>query len=389
MAAWRNLFSRHHAPGEGNTGGSPNLDPNRRFVRALDDAEVMLRYAAESGVEVDPQTREMVLRARSIRHTPSEQWDQQVLADLLTALTALSHALQPVSARSLREYYRVREGARVVHYYVKVTLLLAVIIVPVSVATFVTSALTNAMQADITKANELAVKLRTELGPPQASDIGMRDVITDLQTYGSTVRSLFARANELNHFILPRVDVPEPLKDVPDNASQQVKDARAAELKAKFELAVPVPDTVKARDDMTETYQDVRFFAMRIISDVSIFYGAIATCILPVLYALLGTCAFLLRNFEEKLNTRTYVPSSADSARFIVAAIGGAVVGLFNNFTITDKASIPPLGIAFLVGYAVDVFFELLNGIIKSFNRNVPAASSATAVAAQQAKPQP
>jgi hypothetical protein len=61
--------------------------------------------------------------------------------------------------------------------------------------------------------------------------------------------------------------------------------------------------------------------------------------------------------------TRTFVPSVANSARFLIAAIGGAVVGLFDNFTITQGASIPPLAIAFLVGYAVDVFFSSLEGV--------------------------
>jgi hypothetical protein len=76
--------------------------------------------------------------------------------------------------------------------------------------------------------------------------------------------------------------------------------------------------------------------------------------------------------------TRTFTPSVADSARFLIAAIGGAVVGLFNNFTIGQGASIPPLAIAFLVGYAVDVFFAFLEGALQTFTRgagNAPPAS--------------
>jgi len=61
------------------------------------------------------------------------------------------------------------------------------------------------------------------------------------------------------------------------------------------------------------------------------------------LYALLGTCAYLLRTFEEQMNSRTFLPSEANSARFLIAAIGGAVVGLFNNFTMAQGASLSPL----------------------------------------------
>jgi len=64
----------------------------------------------------------------------------------------------------------------------------------------------------------------------------------------------------------------------------------------------------------------------------------------------------------------------------MIAAIAGAVVGLFNNFTISQGASIPPLAIAFLVGYAVDVFFSFLEGLIQAFTKNKSAAVPAPRV---------
>ena len=58
-----------------------------------------------------------------------------------------------------------------------------------------------------------------------------------------------------------------------------------------------------------------------------------------------------------------------------IQGIGGAVVGLFNNFAITKGASIPPLAIAFLVGYGVDVFFAFLEGMLQTFTRSAPSPS--------------
>ena len=113
----------------------------------------------------------------------------------------------------------------------------------------------------------------------------------------------------------------------------------------------------------------MRYFAQNLVDDVSFFYGAISACVLPALYALLGTCAYLLRSFEQQMANRTFTPSVANSARFLIAAIGGAVVGLFNNFTIGQGASISPLAIAFLVGYAVDVFFTFLEGMLQAFTK--------------------
>jgi hypothetical protein len=143
-----------------------------------------------------------------------------------------------------------------------------------------------------------------------------------------------------------------------------------AEIKRALQLPTALPNFAVAANDRTVVYQDVRYFAQSAIDDVSFFYGAISTCVLPALYALLGTCAYLLRTFEQQMAAKTFIPSKANSARFLIAAIGGAVVGLFNNVAIGQTVSIPPLALAFLVGYAVDVFFAFLEGMIQPFARS-------------------
>jgi len=344
-------------------GAAEHLKPAAYFVSALDDAERLMKYAAETGVDIDETARAAVLSARSAMTTG---WTEAASAGLLRALTQLAARLKPVTAESLRAYHH--ETRVTVRTYLRIAIVLACIIVPASIATFVTSAVSTALREDITKANTLAVKLRAELGPPSASGapaeipkgIGEADVISDLQDYASLVRVINARARKLNHFVVPRQKLP-----FEDTMTDE-------ERKQKFELPVGIPDLVVARDNVTNTYQDVRYFAQMLLTDVAVFYGALTACVLPVLYALLGTCAYLIRTFEDQMSSRTFTPSAANSARFLIAAIGGAVVGLFNNFAITDTASLPPLALAFLVGYAVDVFFTFLEGLMKAFAR-VPA----------------
>jgi hypothetical protein len=330
------------------------------FISALDDAERLMKYAAETGVDMDETSRAAVLRARSALTTG---WTEAIGAGLLQALTQLAARLKPVTAESLRAFHH--ETRVTVRTYLRVAIVLACIIVPASIATFVTSAVSTAVRDDILKANALAVKLRAELGPPSATGavaeipkgIGEADVIADLQDYASLVRIINARARKLNHFVVPS-------QKLPFEDSGSLSDE---ERKQRFELPVGLPDLVVARDNVTNTYQDVRHFAQMLLTDVAVFYGALTACVLPVLYALLGTCAYLIRTFEDQMSNRTFTPSAANSARFLIAAIGGAVVGLFNNFAITDTASLPPLALAFLIGYAVDVFFTFLEGLMKAF----------------------
>jgi len=381
--------SASDAPHEASAGGAnvTYSEPPAYFDEALQDAERMLKYAAEIGVDIDADTRDHVLEARAASGTG---WNEEVTANLLAALTKLAAQLRPITAESLKA--SSDNTRQTVRTYWWVAICLAVVIVPFSIVSFVTSAIATAIRADVTTANDLAVKLRAQLGPPTAlpaaaasatgavaaansaaqlpPGVNQVDVITQLQLYASTIRSIDARARQLNVLVLHAER--DPFASLRKNPEM---------IHAKFQLPEGLPNLSEAAEDRTQVYQDVRYFAQSLLDDVSFFYGAITACLLPVLYALLGTCAYLLRTFEKQMALRTFIPSSANSARFLIAAIGGAVVGLFNNFTITEGASIPPLSIAFLVGYAVDVFFAFLEGLLQTFTKNTtsspaPAAAS-------------
>jgi hypothetical protein len=348
--------------------------PPAWFEEALEDAERLLKYTAEFGIETGDDVRDHILQARSA--AGGKGWDEETAANLLGALTKLAARLKPVTAESLKACCD-RTAATVRNYWL-VAICLAAIIFPISLASFVGSAISNVMRADIVTANDLAVKLRSQLGPPQTvvetagptagapASTSVRDSateISELQLFATTVRAIDARARQLNVLVFhverdPFADIRQDPKKIHDT----------------FQLPGGLPNLVKAADDLTTVYQDVRYFGQSLLDDVSFYYGAIAVCLLPALYALLGTCAYLLRTFEQQMSSRTFTPSDANSARFLIAAIGGAVVGLFNNFTFGQGASIPPLAIAFLVGYAVDVFFAFLEGLLQVFARkNAPA----------------
>jgi hypothetical protein len=377
-------------------------EPFPDFDRAVDDAMCLLMYAAETGKKVDDTTRASILRAKT---ATSAGADDTVTANLLAALTTLAAALSPVTADSLRaSSSQTKPTIRSLRLW---TCILALPIILFSVLAFVSSAISTAIRTDITTANELLIKLRGELGTPAAPTAGTPeapelpkglnegDVITQLQQYASTIRAIDARSRQLNWFVFHaerdpfavlrwnpqliekiRLDGKVDEKEAVTEAEKENEDNQH-KLKSLFQLPVGLPNKPKALDDLTVTYQDVRSFAQDILDLVSVYYGAIATCLLPVLYALLGTCAYLLRCFEEELRTVTFMPSSrANWARFLIAGIGGAVVGLFGNFTITQGASISPLAIAFLVGYAVDVFFAFLEGLLQAFSKRKGSAGS-------------
>jgi hypothetical protein len=66
--------------------------PPAYFGEALEDAERLLKYAAESGIDIDQDTRDHILQARS---AIGVGWDEETAAGLLSALAKLAARLKP------------------------------------------------------------------------------------------------------------------------------------------------------------------------------------------------------------------------------------------------------------------------------------------------------
>lgn len=89
----------------------------------------------------------------------------------------------------------------------------------------------------------------------------------------------------------------------------------------------------------------------------------------PFLAAGLGTCVYLLRVTQEKLKTRTFDPAYIPShlIRLLLGMMAGGSIVLFPNL-LTDTATrinfdITHGLIAFILGYAVDIYYALLDNI--------------------------
>lgn len=353
-----------------------HVDP-AHFKDTLEDAEHLLKYAAEIGIEIDGPTRDAILEARA---TFNAAWDETTAAHLLAALTRLASRLKPVTAESLKASKDGESSATGRRYWV-IAIVLAVLIIPYSLASYVTSSISDSIRKDIATANDLAVKLTTQVPTPELPPgLNRSDVVTELQTFASTIRGIDSRASQLNWFILRKIK--DPFEELRPGAAKDPAKSQemAKELKEKLQLPVPLPnDLSMVSADRISVYQDVRYYGQSVVDDVSMWYSAFATCILPVLYALLGTCVYLVRTFEQEMSSRTFMPSHADFHRFLIAGIAGAVVGFFSNFAINTGTSVSPLAVAFLAGYAVDVFFAFLDGLMQAFMKKNAAGSASTA----------
>lgn len=310
--------------------------------KLLEDAEYLLDYAAGSGITLDEEMVKTIVTAEA-----ADTLDSDDTVKAIAAVTALSAALQPVTAKTLRACKD--EADRTVKTYRRVAIVLGIFLLVSSVFSFVTTRLSAQLDADITVANELAISLNAlaisaAAGPEARASVNAdtRNT-TNLQLFLTTIRDMHRVALRLNALVM----------------------SQGTNLGA-MEVGFPVDIYEEVRTKLP-VFQAVRSFAKDTQEKTALYYGALSNLLLPPLYAILGACAYLLRSFSEQVRARTFLPSRTDSARFIIAAIGGGAVGLFNNFTLGE--SFPPLAIAFLVGYATDIFFSFLDRLQQSFTK--------------------
>jgi hypothetical protein len=92
--------------------------------------------------------------------------------------------------------------------------------------------------------------------------------------------------------------------------------------------------------------------------------------VLPLLYGLLGSLAYILRTLSREIHNVTFTRGSEIrySLRWPLGMLGGVTVGLFfDPSDLTGFAVITPLGLAFLAGYGVELLFTGLDRMVSAF----------------------
>jgi hypothetical protein len=335
-------------------GGTDRPDgvPTRRQVLKdiLDDAICLLEYAAEAGIVVEAELAQRIIEAGQ---RGDAAWADASAGSLLNDITRLGALLHPVTAVTLRA--TKKQAHKTIESYKRIAITLAAFVVPWSLAAFVFANINTSITNDIAIANQLVVSLHAQIEAPAAqaaesTQIAPINALSDLQEFASTMRSIYRHTQELIWF-------------VPGTEKDPVKKGTRLELDTN--LSGQIGPMRKNLDELTDAYQQIRSFAKYAQDDGAAACGAVTTCILPILYALLGACAYLLRIFSGQLTTRTFAPSYSTIARFVIASIAGGIVGLFNNFGTGQLATLSPLAIAFVAGYAADVFFSFIDGAVQ------------------------
>ncbi|HXZ00564.1 MAG TPA: hypothetical protein VEI03_11225 [Stellaceae bacterium] len=332
-----------------------------------EDAARLLRYAAERPGAL---THEVTAPIIAVLDAPRrEAIDTATSVAFWRAVNALAAAIHPATIDSIRPA-AIRIAARRRHAYYALSFLLLVLIVPLSILSFASSAISN----DI--------------------DTAAASVCTLIQC-GPTLGPGPSPPQPLLRPAAPAADAPAPADNAPATAASAPASAtkdwtatdwalfRAAQFISYHlvwlndiyfwwgrganhdEIAKEIADIATVTNIYAHFYV-LAATTTKVQSQNRIFYGVIGGYILPVLYALLGATAFGLRALSEEIATSTVQRTAAARAymRLMLAALTGSVIGLFSDFT--KGLLLSPLAAAFLVGYGVEIVFAFLDAVIRS-----------------------
>jgi hypothetical protein len=110
-------------------------------------------------------------------------------------------------------------------------------------------------------------------------------------------------------------------------------------------------------------YQSLRDYWQESCTSYKDMRDGLSTYLLPLLYALLGAALCDLRSRFGRVDGDGRQLASLGGARYATAIIAGAVVGVFTSF-FPPSLSLPPLLVAFLLGYSVEIFTSQLDALI-------------------------
>jgi hypothetical protein len=361
--------------------GQPDFATTREFDIALVDAGNLLEHAASVGLFPDegPNAADIVIRdlVQAQEAARTGTLTAQITIAFWIAYGRLARLSAPVSAASLTGSRHVR----MVGMKIRATLVVLLVIAS-SIFLFMSTATLNETQDLIDQQNATSLKLRADLQLLRNSTRGGDGVTTQgasgIGVFDETVEFSRRSASLLQSAIRLHASFTPWWFNLSGNDVTFNQDNK----RGMTHLNVPpeistVSEIEKEAVYQIEVYQYIREYALVLSKIDSLIYSSLSTYLLPTIYALLGAFLYGFRMYSRLIRRKEF-----HSARYFIAAIAGLVVGLFGSL-LPKGMAIPPLAIAFLVGYAVEAFFSRLDDLI----RKLKAADSTEASPATQTSP--
>ena len=358
------------ASGRGAGQQSDSAFTTSEFAAALDDADILLDYAAGNSQPKDAIPVEIVKDIVLAR----QAWQMGAVSsetaiNFWLAYAKLSRLTKPVTGASVRECRTASlKGEK------QWAMVLVIIITVASIFLFMNNTSATDTSNLIEQQNAAALKLWSDLQVLRAGDAGHLVEASNIPRTGTASDAAFA-----NLVFEEAVEFSRRSQWLLQSANKLHSFNFWSEIKppgteTDFLILPEISNVARIMEQgelQIRKYQELRNYAMALYKTDAI-YGALTTYLLPTGYALLGAFLYGFRLSSRLIRRKCYLPSAALSARYYIAIIAGLVVGLFGSLAPSNLVP-SPLALAFLVGYAVEAFFSRLDDLIVKLKGDVPS----------------
>lgn len=386
---------------------SSDAQPERNapidIVEYIREAELLLAYAAQSGLELDQEIVSTIVA--SSHQFRAGNWSAETETRFWWAFDAIARVVKPVTIASLKANHalpgkkaqaqigwkrllpRFMRGsgaslaeATVSSYNVGSLLILSLLLL-VQIYWLVGTEVSRGLREHLLPAQELQQKLETA-----ERDLEHLDY------------QIFQIENEVTRLLSKDEDttsLQEALERI--KTAYSAKEAEVLHLKARHRN---YSSHVQANGEMIKSWENVwrtlTFMGERrlaqeaeekkleatqavalnliLLQEAEIFLQTIQLYVLPLLYGLLGSFAYVLRTMSMEIRSLVY--SDDSNIRYRLRIQLGALAGLAVGWFIPDDSSqaalsfqsLSPLALAFLAGYSVELLFSMMDRIINTFS---------------------
>ena len=352
---WGRQITRH-------TNSFTPLDQIPSFESIICNAELLISYAANAGIQLDDNDIKFLASAVEEYKTTGKHHTTSSIADVLCIYSRVASRL-PIDPPTLIQFLSQFQKTIKVYFWGGMVFCFTVVIV--SLLTFVASTISDSIKTEIDSANRKIITLTAALVLPATIQPLRQHDLLDLQQFAMSARSISDQMSQLQHIVFLRFP-------------PQVKSIRANPTDLEINVSALSNGGAVAGQEflrILDNYQQIRAYAQNLCDHVKFWYGGVANTVLPVLYAILGVCASSLRRLRICIRDQTFIDVGAKE-HILVAIIAGMLISLLSGFFAPTGVSLSPLAWAFLAGYSSDAFFQLVDGVLRPRTRVPPIGPS-------------
>lgn len=390
----------------------------RSLTEPVRNAQLLLAYAAEAGIDLQPETIKAIVRMRHCCETGQFPADLVELeTQFVQATKTLAKAVSPVTVISLRASYDKRPDLslagrlRGLLWRSPPQVSLAILSVRrFRFLAFVVLVLLLFVQIYWVIGSSLTTDVDATLKQKEKDEMQLTPLQKEQQRLNRQQEGLFeglpaksAQKQEETEAELKRIDSElEKKRDEISTIQARMNTYELAvglnyEILAAWNNCWKWPAQQVGRmvgggqntgADNSEPAEDPYQGLLRAQKTANFALNAMQLYLLPILYGLLGAITYVLRTLAEQIRTLTYTPETdiGFRLRMNLGALAGLVIVWFikkDGEAQLPFDSLSQYAIAFAAGYSVELLFAAMDRVIGAFSSNTAAQESRKAPASQ------